>query len=258
VLTSSIVVLAMSGGVAAAAADTKSVLVVDKIAEVDFGPISGTRVGAVSVGTTSDRRVWFTAQDALQFASGGASDGRARQVHEVRAFVKISETGEGKLLGDEAGEHVQGLARDTVGHHYHIGKEHEIARVGFNLELLSQAAAKSRRPPERVVVGAAAAAHSEGRNRQVTLGKSFWGPLKTGSLITVGGFVGSMGLQRDVECGCLTTLDGQPITGRRQGFVGDSQLHKDVSRRPARCAEPHREHDCAQTRWYHGTCPFTA
>ncbi len=101
-----------------------------------------------------------------------ASDNE-RKVHEVRAFVKISETGEGKLLGDEAGEHVQGLARDTVGHHYHIGKEHEIARVGFNLEMLSQAAAKSRRPPERVVVGAAAAAHSEGRNRQVTLGKSY-------------------------------------------------------------------------------------
>ena len=69
----------MSGGVAAAAADTKSVLVVDKIAEVDFGGILGTRVGAVSVGTTSDGRVWFTAQDALLFASGGASDGRAQQ-----------------------------------------------------------------------------------------------------------------------------------------------------------------------------------
>ena len=76
-LSSSIVVLAMSGGVAAAASVTKSVLEVDKIAEVGFGMISGTRVGAVSVG--SDGRVWFTAQDALQFASGGASDGRARQ-----------------------------------------------------------------------------------------------------------------------------------------------------------------------------------
>jgi hypothetical protein len=30
---------------------------VDKIAEVDFGKISGTRVGAVSVGTTSDGKV---------------------------------------------------------------------------------------------------------------------------------------------------------------------------------------------------------
>ena len=73
-LTSSIVVLAMSGGVAAAAADTKSVLVVDKIAEVDFGGILGTRAGAVAVGMTSDCKVWFTAQDALQFASGGASE----------------------------------------------------------------------------------------------------------------------------------------------------------------------------------------
>jgi hypothetical protein len=41
--------------------------------------ISGTRVGAVSVGTTSDGRVWLTAQDALQFACGGASDARAKQ-----------------------------------------------------------------------------------------------------------------------------------------------------------------------------------
>ena len=49
-LSASIVVLAMSGGGAAAAPDTKSVLEVDKIAEVDFGKISGTRVGAVSVG----------------------------------------------------------------------------------------------------------------------------------------------------------------------------------------------------------------
>ncbi len=59
-LSASIVVLAMSGGGAAATSDTKSVLEVDKIAEVDFGKISGTRVGAVSVGTTSDCKVWFT------------------------------------------------------------------------------------------------------------------------------------------------------------------------------------------------------
>ena len=76
---SCIFVLAMSGTGAAAASVTNSVWEVDKIAEVDFGMISGTRVGAVSVGTTSDGRVWFTAQDVLQFASGGASDGRARQ-----------------------------------------------------------------------------------------------------------------------------------------------------------------------------------
>ena len=78
-LSSSIVVLAMSGGVAAAASVTNSVWEVDKIAEVDFGMISGTRVGAVSVGTTSDGRVWFTAQDVLQFASGGSYDGSARK-----------------------------------------------------------------------------------------------------------------------------------------------------------------------------------
>ena len=78
-LSASIFGLAMSGGVAAAAPDTKSVLEVVAIAEVDFGGILGTRAGAVAVGMTSDCKVLFTAQDALQFASGGASDGRARQ-----------------------------------------------------------------------------------------------------------------------------------------------------------------------------------
>ena len=76
---SCIFVLAMSGTGAAAASVTNSVWEVDKIAEVDFGGILGTRAGAVAVGMTSDCKVLFTAQDALQFASGGASDGRARQ-----------------------------------------------------------------------------------------------------------------------------------------------------------------------------------
>ena len=92
-LSASIVVLAMSGGVAAAAPDTNSVLVVDKIAVVDFGPISGTRVGAVSVGMTSDCKVWFTAQDALQFASGGDSDAWAKQ--KLAAMVKADGKPEG-------------------------------------------------------------------------------------------------------------------------------------------------------------------
>ena len=92
-LSASIVVLAMSGGVAAAAPDTKSVLEVDTIAVVDFGPISGTRVGAVSVGMTSDCKVLFTAQDALQFASGGASDARAKQ--KLAAMVKADGEPEG-------------------------------------------------------------------------------------------------------------------------------------------------------------------
>jgi hypothetical protein len=61
-----------------------------------------------------------------------ASDNECK-VHEVRAFVKMSETGEGRLLGDEAGEHVQGTIRGTLGHHYHDGKEHQIARVDFGL-----------------------------------------------------------------------------------------------------------------------------
>ena len=85
-LSASIVVLAMSGGVAAAAPDTKSLLEVDKIAEVDFGRMSGTRVGAVAVGMTSDCKVLFTAKDALQFAFGGASDARAKQ--NLAAMIK--------------------------------------------------------------------------------------------------------------------------------------------------------------------------
>jgi hypothetical protein len=86
VLSASIVVLAMSGGGAAAATDTKSVLEVDKIEEVDFGKISGTRVSAVGVGTKSDGKVWFTAQDVLQFAFGGAINARAKQ--NLAAMIK--------------------------------------------------------------------------------------------------------------------------------------------------------------------------
>ena len=88
-----IFVLAMSGAGASAAPDINSVLEVDKIAEVGFGMISGTRVGAVSVGTTSDGRVWLTAQDALQFACGGASDAWARQ--KLAAMVKADSEPEG-------------------------------------------------------------------------------------------------------------------------------------------------------------------
>ena len=84
-LSASIVVLAMSGGGAAAAPDTKSVLEVDKIAEVDFGKISGTRVGAVSVGTTSDGKVWFTAQDAFGSAIGRCGRGRGTVAGDASA-----------------------------------------------------------------------------------------------------------------------------------------------------------------------------
>ena len=93
VLSASIVVLAMSEGDAAAAPDTKSLLEVDKIAEVDFGGILGTRAGAVAVGMTSDCKVMFTAQDALQFAFGGASDARAKQ--KLAAMVKADGEPEG-------------------------------------------------------------------------------------------------------------------------------------------------------------------
>ena len=83
---SCIFVLAMSGTGAAAASVTNSVWEVDKIAEVDFGRMSGTRVGAVAVGMTSDCKVLFTAKDALQFAFGGASDARAKQ--NLAAMIK--------------------------------------------------------------------------------------------------------------------------------------------------------------------------
>jgi hypothetical protein len=81
----------MSGTGAAAAPDTNSVLEVDKIAEVDFGKISVTRVGAVSVG--SDGKVWFTSQDALQFACEGASETAAKQ--KLAAMVKAEGEPEG-------------------------------------------------------------------------------------------------------------------------------------------------------------------
>ena len=90
---SCIFVLAMSGTGAAAASVTNSVWEVDKIAEVDCWMISGTRVGAVSVGTTSDGRVWFTAQDVLQFASGGSYDGRARK--KLAAMIQADGVPEG-------------------------------------------------------------------------------------------------------------------------------------------------------------------
>jgi hypothetical protein len=93
VLSSSIFGLAMSGGVAVAATDTKSVLEVVAIAEVDFGGILGTRSGAVAVGMTSDCKVLFTAQDALQFASGGASETAAKQ--KLAAMVKADGSPEG-------------------------------------------------------------------------------------------------------------------------------------------------------------------
>jgi len=93
VLSSSIFGLAMSGGVAAAATDTKNVLEVVAIAEVDFGGILGTRSGAVAVGMTSDCKVLFTAQDALQFASGGASETAAKQ--KLAAMVKADGSPEG-------------------------------------------------------------------------------------------------------------------------------------------------------------------
>ena len=78
-LSASIVVLAMSGGGAAAAPDTKRLLEVDTIAEVDFGRISGTRVGVVAVGMTPDCKVLFTAQDVCHFAGGGANCAWAKQ-----------------------------------------------------------------------------------------------------------------------------------------------------------------------------------
>ena len=96
-LSASIVVLAMSGGGAAAAPDTKRLLEVDTIAEVGFGRVLQTRDGAVSVGTTSDGKVWFTAQDALQFACGGASEMWPKKM--LTAMIKDEGEPEGFLRG---------------------------------------------------------------------------------------------------------------------------------------------------------------
>ena len=54
----SIIALVMSVAGAGAASGTSSVLEVDTIAEVDFVSVSETRVGAVSVGKSSDGKVW--------------------------------------------------------------------------------------------------------------------------------------------------------------------------------------------------------
>ena len=54
----SIIVPAMSGAGAGAVSGTNSVLEVDTIAEVVFASVLGTQVGAVSVGKSSDGKVW--------------------------------------------------------------------------------------------------------------------------------------------------------------------------------------------------------
>jgi hypothetical protein len=77
VLSDSIVVLAMSGTGATAATDTNSVLEVDKIAGVDLRKISGTRVCAVSVGTT--HLMTGCGFITLQFACEGANCAWAQQ-----------------------------------------------------------------------------------------------------------------------------------------------------------------------------------
>ena len=59
---------------------------VDKIAEVDFGGILGTRAGAVAVGMTPDCNVLFTAQDVFHFAGGGANCALAKQ--KLAAMIK--------------------------------------------------------------------------------------------------------------------------------------------------------------------------
>jgi hypothetical protein len=97
VLSSSIIVLSMSGRGAAAALDTNSVLDVDKISEVDFWRISGARVDAVAVGMTSDCKVLFTAQDVFHFACGGASDARAKQ--NLATMIKADGVPEGFHCG---------------------------------------------------------------------------------------------------------------------------------------------------------------
>ena len=67
---SCIFVLAMSGTGAAAASVTNNVWEVDKIAEVDFGMVSGTRVGAVSVDMTSDCKVCLPRKTPCSLPAG--------------------------------------------------------------------------------------------------------------------------------------------------------------------------------------------
>ena len=54
----SIIALVMLVAGAGAASGTNSVLEVDTIAQVDFANVSETLVGAVSVGKSSDGKVW--------------------------------------------------------------------------------------------------------------------------------------------------------------------------------------------------------
>jgi hypothetical protein len=72
-----------------------------------------------------------------------------KKVHAARGHVKISETGVGRLWGNEAGEHVQGVMSDFVGHHFRNGKEALIANVGWHLQRLSEVCALQSRGPER-------------------------------------------------------------------------------------------------------------
>jgi len=145
-----------------------------------------------------------------------------RAVHAHRGYVKQSESGFSHLWGDEAGEHVQGCMRNYLGHHYRTGKEHQIARVGWHLERLSQAATRQRQGGRVVPKGGPGEAPSgSDRDKQIRLEHAFWGPyklflargiLKLGGDIQVGGYEGDRGSKRWVSAASLVALSGQPLS----------------------------------------------
>jgi len=156
-----------------------------------------------------------------------------KKVHAARGHVKISESGASRLWGDEAGEHVQGVMRDFLGHHYRQGKESLIANVGWHLQRLSQVRTQQREGGGSV----GASVHGDAREREVELEDAFWGPykllldrqvLRLGADIVVGGFVGSKRERRSVPCGTLVTLAGEPMSGHFLHLFNTSQERCDA------------------------------
>ena len=73
VLCAIIFAVAMSWAGTGASLDPKSGLLVDKIADVAFGSVSGESSGSIDVGRAADGSIWYRAHPALQFVSGAAS-----------------------------------------------------------------------------------------------------------------------------------------------------------------------------------------
>jgi len=79
VLCAIIFAVAMSGAGPGASLDPNSELLVDKIADVAFGSVSGESSGSIDVGRAADGSIWYRAHPALQFVSGAASEKYAKQ-----------------------------------------------------------------------------------------------------------------------------------------------------------------------------------